>query len=448
MLVLRHSLIGLVALTCAVGCGRDTPSAPTWVDDVRPILMANCVRCHGYPATGGAPDSFRLDVYDDWTAPNGRVLRGAGAMAEYIKIRTEEHEMPPRFPLDDRQIDILASWRATGSEGVAPAKGTPRRSNGAPTVMLLGLLADSVTPDGSLAIQYEIRDPDRDNVVGELRVGTTDAASAVVVDRSVHSGRGIAMWNASTFAPGTYKLFWVLDDGGDTSTHEVGNYEVAHANTAPSVRVTAPALYDIIADQDLPYDITMELADPDPGLGLKVTIEAVRGNDRVMLGTPAMDANVGTYTFQLTDTTNLPEGPGWRLEISVTDGETTTNARTGPFVIGHRTTTDGYGTVQIFGFCIKCHPGDGASPDLAIPGLNISFGEFQNVTNDAGMLDIMGDVRRLRGLIYRRTVQLRNMPPKSAQIHGGRLGDPSKPSQEQIQQLENWLLSGTPEFPP
>ncbi len=39
------------------------PPHPTFEDDVKPFLADHCLLCHGYPATRGAPTTFRLDVY-------------------------------------------------------------------------------------------------------------------------------------------------------------------------------------------------------------------------------------------------------------------------------------------------------------------------------------------------------------------------------------------------
>ena len=36
----------------SIGCAPAEPGAPTWVDDVAPILASNCIRCHGSPPLG------------------------------------------------------------------------------------------------------------------------------------------------------------------------------------------------------------------------------------------------------------------------------------------------------------------------------------------------------------------------------------------------------------
>src|SRR5690606_11290182 len=128
--------------------------------------------------------------------------------------------------------------------------------------------------------------------------------SSVAVD-DVHSGRGTAAWDVAAFPEGTYQLFAVIDDGITSSTHELGSYEVSHANTAPTVTFTAPRPLDIITTE--PYDITFEIADPDAGDVLTYSLVARRGSETVSLEADA-PATAGTNTFQLPNLSPLAEG--------------------------------------------------------------------------------------------------------------------------------------------
>src|SRR3954454_14098978 len=56
-------LLLLVGLICACGVQRPAPDEPTWVDDVQPILQANCFGCHGASFDSKA-GRYRWDVYD------------------------------------------------------------------------------------------------------------------------------------------------------------------------------------------------------------------------------------------------------------------------------------------------------------------------------------------------------------------------------------------------
>ena len=96
----------------------DVPSNPTW-DDVEPILLANCARCHTDPPILGALTNFRLDVYDDSIGQEGQTLVGASTMAERIVVRIADDTDPmppaPARRLTERQREILTTWWANGS---------------------------------------------------------------------------------------------------------------------------------------------------------------------------------------------------------------------------------------------------------------------------------------------------------------------------------------------
>ena len=121
------------AALALLGACLDTPSDPTWVEDVRPIVMANCVRCHGTPALSVAPDSFRLDAYGTtyglWV--EGAVDGAAAEAGEMVEEATPNEEgridMPPRFHLTDRQQDILIAW-SDAFDPDAERPGPPRTS--------------------------------------------------------------------------------------------------------------------------------------------------------------------------------------------------------------------------------------------------------------------------------------------------------------------------------
>jgi len=144
--VVRWSCLALVALAA---CVQDVPATPTYQDDVRPILLANCVRCHtpgvdgGVPLPGGAkvPTDFRLDRWESTgtcpPTPDASVdggadpcILGVQAKAERIVIRAaDEGTMPPTGP------SATASARPSGA-GSAPAgpdqRGAPSAASRVP----------------------------------------------------------------------------------------------------------------------------------------------------------------------------------------------------------------------------------------------------------------------------------------------------------------------------
>ncbi len=422
-----HALTTAAVALAASAC-LSTPSDPTWVDDVRPILLANCVRCHSVPATGGAPDTFRLDVFEDVVADDGQLIWGAGAMAEFIVVRSDALQMPPRFPLDERQRTILSNWRLDGIDlGGRPPRGD--RTSAAPTIALTQPLADSLDADGRLVVHYELRDPDQDVVHGELRVGA-DAASSVLVSTSLMSGRGQVVWDVAAAAEGSYTLFAVLDDGaGAPITATLAEYQVSHpTNTAPTVTLAAPALYDILSDADAPYGVRFTAADPDATDTLTATVTAIRGGETITIATDAPITS-GETTIGW-DTTSVGAGPGWRVEVSVSDGQATRSVAARELVIGHGTTTLTFDdVVTILAFkCVGCHPGADRIPDL---------------TRDFSSWEDLGAVKGVyssRGLIYRRIAIQSNMPPRTSVVFGD---DPL--TADDLSALTEWLLAGAPQ---
>ena len=128
----RRTAIGLFALLAAalagVGCNLEpgVPGQPSYETDVKPILEARCIRCHGFPQLGGAPMTSRFDVFE-CPAPD-QTACAAGAKDKALlmpdRIASDQHalfHMPPApaAPLSPYQIDTITKW-ATGSVPPAP----------------------------------------------------------------------------------------------------------------------------------------------------------------------------------------------------------------------------------------------------------------------------------------------------------------------------------------
>jgi hypothetical protein len=210
----RNLLLG----TCLLGaCAVDVPSEPSFQQHVMPILAANCVRCHGYPAIGGAPPGFRLDSYEGVAVDDLTQIAGAGSYASLIAVRVRDgaRRMPPRFPLDDPQIETLERWAAGVAPGEPPPRGEPRPGNRAPEVAL-----ESAAQEGNtLVIAVRVDDPDGDLVAGELRLQILGVERVI---GPVRSGRVEIAWNTAFVAPGSYPLSARVDDGATPITIELG----------------------------------------------------------------------------------------------------------------------------------------------------------------------------------------------------------------------------------
>jgi hypothetical protein len=201
----------------AIGCAPSAPDAPRWQTDVMPIVAANCLRCHGYPAIGGAPSRFRLDSFDPVAVsddPSVPLIDGAASVATAIASRVDAGEMPPRFPLDDHRVDTLVAWASMDP----PERGEPRATNRAPSLTVTELGRDGAT----IHLEYELADPDRDLVVGQLRaIGAGDRLVA-----PIQSGRIEVYWSAAGLPPGDYALEAVVDDGAGPTTLDAGTIAI------------------------------------------------------------------------------------------------------------------------------------------------------------------------------------------------------------------------------
>jgi hypothetical protein len=209
-------MIRLSSMLVLIAACAETPATPSFQRDIAPILAARCVRCHGEPPIGDAPDTFRLDGYPDRRTPSGMLIAGAGSYAALIASRATARTMPPRFPLDDDQIAILQLW-SDQTDGRMAARGEPRSGNRAPEVAVRSI--------GVTSWEYDLHDPDGDLVVGTLRARPLPAGPEIVV-ANLHSGRDRVMWNTAGVAAGMYLLEVNLDDGGVTVNVESGTVEI------------------------------------------------------------------------------------------------------------------------------------------------------------------------------------------------------------------------------
>jgi hypothetical protein len=201
-------------------CAPDVPAAPSYQQHVQPILAANCVRCHGEPVIGGAPEELRLDAYGDRVIldPDGVgevTISGAAtfALASAIRVAASAAPMPPRFPLDDYQIETLERWAQD------PVRGAPRPGNRPPTIELA-----STAQEGALVtLDARIGDPDPDIVSGVLqaRLGATVRPLGLV-----HSGDNRIVWDTAGLAQADYALVAVLDDGAAEIVVDLGTLTV------------------------------------------------------------------------------------------------------------------------------------------------------------------------------------------------------------------------------
>jgi hypothetical protein len=207
-----------------VACGPGPVDEPSWQQDIAPLLAASCVRCHGHPALGGAPPEFRLDSYDDVVLVDGTALGGAASWAVIAGNQVNAGTMPPRFPLEDHQVETFDNWIALAPvQFDPPPRGQARANNRLPSI--------EVTVGGwqgtSVELVVDLHDPDGDLVVGALSAQLAAETPVPVLDLA--SGRRRGDWDTTGLLPGTYQLSATVDDGAGWQTIAAGSVEVTTA---------------------------------------------------------------------------------------------------------------------------------------------------------------------------------------------------------------------------
>ncbi len=218
--LLATRLVSVVVL--AAGCALDEPPLqPSWQVDVMPVLAANCVRCHGFPSNVTAPFGLRLDSFDNIeVAGYEGTFQGAAANATAIATLTRpsmrrpgELAMPPQRQIDAYEVTVLRNWAGLVDGGGKAPRGAGRPDNATPVFTLTEVARDATT----VTLAYELRDADRDLVVGTLRgpvVGAQGQLGVGVIGDLV-AGRGTFVVDVAGVPAGVHTLTARLDDGAD-----------------------------------------------------------------------------------------------------------------------------------------------------------------------------------------------------------------------------------------
>jgi hypothetical protein len=118
-LVIGSVLVGAATLSSSVGAETSPAAlppadgkAPSFKDDVRPILATNCTSCHGGKKKKGGID---LVTY---TAVMKTVKAGEPDKSRLVKSLSGKgaRQMPPKSSLDTKEIDVIKAWVAAGAK--------------------------------------------------------------------------------------------------------------------------------------------------------------------------------------------------------------------------------------------------------------------------------------------------------------------------------------------
>jgi hypothetical protein len=119
------SLFALALGVSVMACSPEVPANPTYTKDVKPILDAHCVRCHGETLTPDPNLPTEMPVIchlnrfgDDCTNPAACTSGAAsptctGLSTLYIVAADSTGKRmppPPSDPLNDWEVDVLTRW--------------------------------------------------------------------------------------------------------------------------------------------------------------------------------------------------------------------------------------------------------------------------------------------------------------------------------------------------
>lgn len=290
----------------ATGCS-ETPTAPTYVDDVRTILAANCVRCHAAPeaCTPSERASFRLDHWGDVGD-----VRGVASMTERITLRAADSgTMPPSAPLTERAREILARWQRAGSP-----RGE-RLENQPPALSLFSDIPAIEPPDPVLRLDVDVSDPDGDAVVWEIGWERQGVVGTLVAQ--LGGGRSQPTIDLGVLASGSYQFVARLrDDVGDDAVEVVlgAPIQIAERNAAPGVHLLYPVGGERLGTaSDIEVRWTADDADT-PGALTAELLLLTSAEARVLVS--GLDARSGIYLWSPVD---VADGE-YDLELRVSDG--------------------------------------------------------------------------------------------------------------------------------
>jgi hypothetical protein len=127
--------VSLVLSLAAAGCGENpVPTLPTYEHDIKPLMEAECIRCHGAGGTMNAdpeiPSTNRLKgapLFGDFTHLHDRKVSpgagqedvtvvgllhytGASGLASMKLYLAAPMPPPPADPLTDWQRKLLLTW--------------------------------------------------------------------------------------------------------------------------------------------------------------------------------------------------------------------------------------------------------------------------------------------------------------------------------------------------
>jgi len=432
----RAGLLVLIVAGCAA---PEAPPAPTYFTDVRPILMANCARCHGASPESPAAGAFRLDRYVSGETEEPDAFDYADAI-----VRTAVYQlspaMPPDYELSERQKDVLLRW----AEADAP-KG--ERDNSAPEAALTGV-DDGATVDDVIELELHSSDADLDGLHAQLWARDRTDVNVPDVPLSPVLGAGTHALTVDTgVLPSQHEieLYALLDDGyaddpmQNRTVATLAGLRIDHGarGAAPAVRLLSPSRGGTHVGE---LEIAWSATDADTGDTLTITLDLMTEENGVVQSIATAAPNTGALTW--TVPTDLDTNAHYRVRVTATDPASNTRSDASPVTLALAAPQPAAGRWEdvrglFVQYCVECHGEPARSPAIdyfrldkyqltdARPPATPDLGAFEQ---RALILDRLGRLDRN---------EEGQMPPAYRDA----------PSVEDLAAMRAWLLAGAPREP-
>ncbi len=119
MLFPKSSLIVLLLGMACTGGSEPDPTAPTWYQDVAPIVSENCSTCH---SAGGIAQTVPMDTYEHVTYLAGFMAEAVatGQMPPFKAQETDDcsYDYPWKYDprLSEDEISTIVAWADGGAQ--------------------------------------------------------------------------------------------------------------------------------------------------------------------------------------------------------------------------------------------------------------------------------------------------------------------------------------------
>ena len=127
--MIRPALAAIVGLLCPFsGLFAQPPAeAPTFEQQVRPLLKTYCLSCHGEGDELSGGLDLRLRRLIVAGGDSGPAIKPGERDKSLLYQRIAKGKMPPaeRKKLTQQEVDLIGRWIATGAKTAAPESQSP-----------------------------------------------------------------------------------------------------------------------------------------------------------------------------------------------------------------------------------------------------------------------------------------------------------------------------------